>query len=175
MILVSIESLVVGFMPMPSIITLRPTEKRDGIPDDQVLPIWIGSTESAAIAAALDEHQPERPVTHKLMVDVIGAMGGAVSRVVIDRVKGTTFFATVYLRCTNGMFTRIDARPSDAIALAIRSNVPLFVEEDVFRAASCPRSFRPGQDERIEIEEFDKFIESVEPDDFATHLDDNGK
>ena len=103
------------------------------------------------------------------MSDVITAMGGSVSRVVIDRVEDTTFFSTIYLRLANGMFTRIDARPSDAIALAVRSKAPLFVEEAVFQSAGCPRSFRPGQDDQIVIEEFDKFIESVNPEDFITH------
>ena len=175
MIMVSIESLVIGFMPVPSVLTLRPNEHRDGIPDDQVLPIWVGPMESTAIAAALEEKAPERPLTHKLAVDLVTSMGGAISRVVIDRVEGAVFFATIYLRCPNGMFTRVDARPSDAIALAIRANVPLFVEEDVFRAASCPRSFKPGQDEQIEIEEFDKFIEQVEPEDFVTHENHDNK
>lgn len=169
MILVRIESLVVGFIPMPSCVTLRPAEARGGITENDVLPIWIGSAESAAIAAALEEEQPDRPATHKLAVSLISALGGSVSRVIIDRVQGQTFYATVYLRCPNGMFTRVDARPSDAIALAIRSNVPLFVEEEVFKAAGCPRAFTPGQDEKIELEEFDKFIESVEPEDFVTH------
>ena len=97
------------------------------------------------------------------------ALGGQVSRVVIDRVEGSTFFATLYVRCANGMFTRVDARPSDAIALAIRSNAPLYVEDDVFEVASCPRAFGAGDDEKIELEEFDKFIEDIEPDDFVTH------
>ncbi|MGI6031997.1 MAG: bifunctional nuclease family protein [Coriobacteriales bacterium] len=175
MIMVSIESLVISLMPAPSILTLKPNEHRDGIPEDQILPIWIGSMESTAIAAALEDKNTERPLTHQLALDLVSSVGGSISRVVIDRVEGTVFFATIYVRCPNGMFTRVDARPSDAIALAIRANVPLFVEEDVFRAAACPRSFTPGQDERIELEEFDKFIEHVEPEDFVSHENpDNG-
>ena len=88
---------------------------------------------------------------------------------VINDVEGTTFFATVYVRCPNGMFTRVDARPSDAIALAIRANAPLFVEEKVFETASCPSSFQPGYESKIELEEFDKFIEQVNPEDFVTN------
>lgn len=169
MIPVVIESLVIGMMPMPSVITLRPSEAHDDIPGDVVLPIWVGPMESTAIAAALDENDPERPVTHKLAKNLITALGGTISRVVIDRVDGSTFFATIYLRCANGLFTRVDARPSDAIALALRSNVPLFVEEEVMQVASCPRSFTPGSEEKIELEEFDKFIEHVNPEDFVTH------
>ena len=168
MILTSIESLMIG-MPMPSVLTLRPHERCENAPEDMVLPIWIGPMEATAIAAALEDDEPERPLTHKLTVDLLKALGGQVSRVVIDRVEGSTFFATLYVRCANGMFTRVDARPSDAIALAIRSNALLYVEDDVFEVASCPRAFGAGDDEKIELEEFDKFIEDIEPDDFVTH------
>lgn len=166
---VSIESLVIGFMPMPSIITLRPN---DSSPDDtsgNVLPIWIGSMEASAIAAALDGHGNGRPLTHELANSLVHALGGDVGRVVIDRVEGATFSATVYMRCANGMFTRVDARPSDAIALAIHANAPLFVEDDVFAAASCPRVFHSGNEEKLELEEFHKFIENVNPEDFVPH------
>ena len=171
MIPVSVESLVIGILPMPSVITLRTTEPREDIPDDLVLPIWIGTMEATAIAAALEGHNTERPITHMLAVDLVKSLGGQISRVVIDRVEETTFFATIYLRCTNGMFTRVDARPSDAIALAARANVPLFVEEEVMKAAACPRALTPGQDEQVELEEFDKFIEHINPEDFVTKGD----
>ena len=166
MFLVSIESLVIG-MPMPSVITLRPSNTSEDAAD-QVLPIWIGAMEATAIAAALDERSAnDRPLTHALTNDLVRALGGQIGRVVIDRAEGSTFYATIYVRCSNGMYTRVDARPSDAIALAIHADVPLFVEEDVFTAAACPRSFKPGSERNIEIEEFHKFIEGVEPEDFA--------
>lgn len=173
MILANIESLVIGLMPMPSVVTLRQVEPREGVDENLVLPILIGPMESSAIAAALEDKPSERPLTHKLAVDLVGASGGAVSRVVIDRVEGATFFSTVYLRLANGMFTRVDARPSDGIALAIRANVPLFITEDVMQAAGTPRSFVSPSDKKIEIEEFDKFIEQVEPEDFLTHFGHN--
>lgn len=169
MVLVNVESLVIGFMPMPSVITLRVIEPREDIPEDLVLPIWIGTMEATAIAAALEGHVSDRPLSHTLTVDLVKSLGGSISRVVIDRVEETTFYATIYLRCPNGMFTRVDARPSDAIALAARANVPLFVEEEVMKSAACPRALTPGQDEKIELEEFDKFIEHIEPEDFVTH------
>lgn len=166
MFMASIESLVIG-MPMPSVITLRPSNAHGDDMENMVLPIWIGTMEATAIAAALDERDThKRPLTHELANNMVHALGGQIGRVVIDKAEGSTFFATIYVRCSNGMFTRVDARPSDAIALAIRADVPLFVEEEVFRAAACPRSFGPGSDESIEIEEFHKFIEDVEPADF---------
>lgn len=168
MFLVSIESLVIG-MPMPSMITLRPSNTDSDDQASQVLPIWIGTMEATAIAAALDERNGhDRPLTHTLANNLVHALGGKIGRVVIDRAEGSTFFATIYIRCSNGMFTRVDARPSDAIALAIRADVPLFVEEDVFAAAACPRAFKPGSEQSVEIEEFHKFIDGVEPDDFVT-------
>ena len=169
MVLVNVESLVIGLLPMPSVITLRVAEHREDIADDLVLPIWIGTMEATAIAAALEGNATERPITHALAIDLVSSLGGNVSRVIIDRVEGTTFYATIYLRCANGMFTRVDARPSDAIALAARANAPLFVEEDVMQSAACPRALTPGQDEQIELEEFDKFIEHIKPEDFVTH------
>ena len=161
MVLVNVESLVIGLLPMPSVITLRVAEHREDIADDLVLPIWIGTMEATAIAAALEGNATERPITHALAIDLVSSLGGNVSRVVIDRVEGTTFYATIYLRC--------DARPSDAIALAARANASLFVEEDVMQSAACPRALTPGQDEQIELEEFDKFIEHIKPEDFVTH------
>lgn len=169
MVLVNVESLVIGLLPMPSVITLRVAEHREDIPEDLVLPIWIGTMEATAIAAALEGSANERPVTHTLTVDLVKSLGGNITRVVIDRVEETTFYATIYLRCPNGMFTRVDARPSDAIALAARSGAPLYVEEDVMKAAACPRALTPGQDEQVELEEFDKFIEHINPEDFVTH------
>ena len=174
MIPMTIESLALGLIPQPSVLSLRPSkalalpgEEDDDI-YDRVLPIWIGPTEAAAIAAAIDRTRAERPLTHPTMAQIIRSMGGSVSRAVIDRVKGTTFYATVYLRCPNGMYTRVDARPSDAIALVIRADAPLFVSREVLEAAALPRSFKPGADRKIEMEEFHKFIEDVKPEDFVT-------
>lgn len=169
MVLVNVESLIIGLLPMPSVITLHVAESREDIPEDLVLPIWIGTMEATAIAAALEGNATERPITHALAVDLVRSMGGSINRVVIDRVEETTFFSTIYLRCANGMFTRVDARPSDAIALAVRAGAPLYVEEEVMKSAGSPRALTPGQDERIELEEFDKFIERISPEDFVTH------
>ena len=175
MILANIESLVIGYLPMPSIITLRQSEPHDGIDPDLVLPIIIGTMEASSIAAAIEGEPNERPLTHALTADIVKSMGGSVSRIVIDRVEGTIYYCTVYLRLQSGMFTRVDARPSDAIALAVRTNTPIFVEDEVFQNAGTPRSFSASPcDRRIEIEEFDKFIEQVKPEDFVAHYSESG-
>ena len=179
----NIESLLIGPMPLPSVITLRPTDDTpedspdgtdgdapgaDAVRDDLTLPIVIGATEATSIAAAVDGEDNGRPLTHLFTADVVKSMGGSVARVVIDRVEGPVYYCTVYLRLPNGMFTRVDARPSDAIALAVRTNAPIFVEDEVIEAAGTPRSFSEGPlDKRVEVEEFDKFIEGVDPEDFV--------
>lgn len=174
MVPMTIESLALGLISQPSVLSLRPSKalalpgEQDDEIYDRVLPIWIGPAEAAAIAAAIDHTRAERPLTHSTMAQIVRSMGGTVSRAVIDRVKGTTFFATVYLRCPNGMYTRVDVRPSDAIALVIRADAPLFASREVLEAASIPRSFKPGADRKIVMEEFHKFIEDVKPEDFVT-------
>lgn len=195
----NIESLLIGPHPFPSVITLRqvpedvvgvvgvPADDLDtpecptssecgdsaldvGPSDDLTLSIVIGPTEASSIAAAVEGGKEERPLTHLFTADVVKSMGGAVSRVVIDRVEGPVYYCTVYLRLASGMFTRVDARPSDAIALAVRTGAPIFIADDVLEAAGTPRSFNEGPfDKRIEVEEFDKFIEKVDPEDFVTY------
>ena len=167
MIPVRVESLVIGMMPGPSVVSLRPNEGSDPSDMERVLSIWIGPMEAIAIAAALDPDKPERPLTHQFLNSMLFSAGAQVNRVVLDRVEGTTVFSTVYLRRPDGMFTRVDARPSDAIALAVTAQAPLYVEEKVMDAASSPSSFKPGADRKIEIEEFHKFIENINPEDFV--------
>lgn len=167
MIKMSIESLIMSPIPSPCIVSLRPSSSTSEEESAQLLPIYVGPMEATAIAAALDEKKPARPLTHTFANNMLRAAGGSVSRVVIDRVEGTTFFSTVYLHCNNGMFTRVDARPSDGIAIAIAADAPLYVEESVLEAASFPRSFKPGGDRKIELEEFHKFVESINPEDFV--------
>ena len=144
MVPMEIESLVIGMIPSPSMLSLR--VRKDGPAEyaGRSLPIWVGPIEALSIAATLDERQTERPLTHELSSTMVAALGGEISRVVIDRVEGALFFATLYLRTQSGMFVKIDARPSDAIALASANKIPLFVEESVLAAASVPSSFKPG-------------------------------
>lgn len=167
MIPVRIESLMLGFIPSPSVLTLRPISNKK---EDSTLPIWIGTSEATSIAAALESKKQKRPLTHNLLQNTIESLGAKIIRIVIDRVEGTVFYAKIILQKNNDTsFIKVDARPSDAIALAIHSEAPMFVEEKVFEAASAPISLVPGSEKKIEIEEFHKFIENVNPDDFITH------
>jgi bifunctional DNase/RNase len=94
----------------------------------KVLPIWIGPFEAHAIAMALEGVEPPRPMTHDLLKKVCDHLGAGVSRVVISDVRDGTYYAELYLR-RNGEETVLDARPSDAIALALRSVAPIFISE----------------------------------------------
>ena len=164
MVPVTIETLVVAILPSPSVVVLRP--KHDEIHADRVLPIWIGPTEAASIGVALEGQTQIRPMTHDLLANTIRALDTKVERIVIDRVKDSTFYATVYLN-RNGEIINLDARPSDSIALAVREDAPLFVDEDVLNSSSYP--YKPGlkDDAETTMSEFQSFIESISPDDFS--------
>ncbi len=98
---------------------------------DRVIPVWIGPAEANAIALRLAEVEPPRPLTHDLLQRVIEGVGLTVQRVVITDLQDHTFFAEVVLE-GQGTVTRIDARPSDSIALALRTSAPIFVADHVF-------------------------------------------
>lgn len=178
MVNMTIESLIMGAPPLRSVVTLCVNRKgihdfsNEDVKDDTVLPICMGIAETSAIAAALEEKRPERPLSHETAIRIATALGGSISRVIIDKVKDDVFYATLYLRCSNGMFTRVDARPSDAIALAITADAPLFVEDDVLKVAGAPRSLMtPYGEKTVELEEFHKFINDVKPEDFLSDAD----
>jgi bifunctional DNase/RNase len=158
-----IETLVVGIPPSPSVVVLRPKdESGNGV---RVLPIWIGPTEAASIGIALEGQTHARPMTHDFLANTIYALHADTERVVIDRVEGTTFYATVYLR-QNERVINVDARPSDSIALAVRTQAPLFVDEDVLNNASYPYIFGKPNNQEGAMEEFRSFLDSISPEDF---------
>ncbi len=103
-------------------------------PEARVLPIWIGIAEAQAIALALEGLRPERPLTHDLLLSACNRLGGVVSKVVISDLRDGTFFAELHLT-QQGQSTVIDARPSDAIALALRSKAPIYVTPKVAEQA----------------------------------------
>jgi len=101
---------------------------------DRWLPIWIGTSEARSIASQMDHREPPRPNTHDLATQVILHLEGEVVRVVVTALEGGTYFAVMTLDAHNGR-SQIDARPSDAIAIALRTGAPIFVRETVFRQA----------------------------------------
>lgn len=102
---------------------------------DVMLPIWVGAYEANAIAIEIEKIAPQRPMTHDLLRNLIVEMGAKVERVVVTELRDNTFFAMIEMRNSSGDALMIDARPSDAIALALRADCPIFVDEEVIRAS----------------------------------------
>jgi bifunctional DNase/RNase len=166
MVPVVIETLVVGIPPSPSVVVLRPLDEHGT--SARVLPIWIGPTEAASIGIALEGQPRVRPMTHDFLASIIDALHANIERVVIDRVEGSTFYATVTLG-QDGKTIAVDARPSDSIALAMRTQAPLFVDEDVLNSSSFPYLFSDTDSRETALEEFKGFLESISPEDFQAH------
>lgn len=103
------------------------------------LPIVVGSAEAQAIALQLENIDPPRPLTHDLMKNLLDTMGIQISRIIVNDLRENTYYAQIDLN-KNGSKKEVDARPSDAIALALRTNAPIFVEEQVMEKASIRES-----------------------------------
>ena len=128
----------------------------------KALPIWIGSAEASAIIRKIEKLAVARPMTHDLVVDVVDKTGYTVDRVEINDVEEETYFATIFLTKEEEVI-EIDSRPSDAIAIAMRAEAPIFVTEKVLMDGAV--STDSARDEE-EAEEFKDFIQSVKPSDF---------
>ena len=102
---------------------------------ETMLPIWVGAYEANAIALEIEKISPQRPMTHDLLRNVILEMGANVERVVVTELRDNTFFAMIIMKDRSGDSLMIDARPSDAIALALRVDCPIFVNEEVIQAS----------------------------------------
>lgn len=102
---------------------------------ETMLPIWVGAYEANAIALEIEKISPQRPMTHDLLRNVIVEMGAGVERVVVTELRDNTFFAMIIMKDRAGESVMIDARPSDAIALALRVDCPIFVNEEVIQAS----------------------------------------
>jgi hypothetical protein len=102
---------------------------------ETMLPIWVGAYEANAIALEIEKIAPQRPMTHDLLRNVILEMGASVERVVVTELRDNTFFAMINMKDRAGDSVMIDARPSDAIALALRVDCPIFVNEEVIQAS----------------------------------------
>ena len=102
---------------------------------ETMLPIWVGAYEANAIALEIEKIAPQRPMTHDLLRNLIVEMGASVERVVVTELRDNTFFAVIEMRNQSGAAMLLDSRPSDAIALALRADCPIYVNEEVIRAS----------------------------------------
>ncbi len=138
MVEVSIDSVRISLMSQHRIVVLKDTES------PRFLPIWIGPFEADAITIELQGVEVARPLTHDLLKAVIDKLGAEVERVAITDLRNDTFYAQITLR-VNGRRMEVDSRPSDAIALAVRTHVPVYVDEAVMdQAAIAPESDMEG-------------------------------
>ena len=159
-----IEMTIKGLMVDPitnmPIVILRDQEGQ------RVLPIWVGIFEANAIALQIENVTTQRPMTHDLLRNVIADLKATVERIVVCDVQDNTFYALIYVT-RNGESMAIDARPSDAIALALRARAPIFVEEKVIdHAKTVDLTPEKGDAERVHLE---KWLESLDPDDMGKY------
>lgn len=153
-----------GFDPknMSPIVLLKDNEERN------FLPIWIGMFEAAAIAMELQEFKPPRPMTHDLLTKIITDLEATVTKVTISEIVDNTFYAIVDITPKGASKPlQIDARPSDAIAIAVRTKVSIFVSESVMAKAKMVNSEKDEE----ETQNFKDFIDNINPEDFSKYLD----
>lgn len=127
--------------------------------ETRVLPIWIGTMEAMAISMAINKVEFPRPMTHDLLLNVIGQMGGSVNRVEVTDIEKGTFFAEIVVDMQSET-RRIDSRPSDAIALAVRTECPILVGEEVMTQAGAP--FPEHAETVITTEDSDKWLDELD-------------
>ena len=111
---------------------------------ERVLPIWIGPTEAGAIADELTEVKYPRPLTHDLLRSVIASLGASVDRIIVSELSNDTFYAKIILQ-HNGTTMEVDSRPSDAIALAVRTQAPIFADNEVVEKAGVQIDLETGK------------------------------
>ena len=132
---------------------------------NRFLPIWIGHPEAAAILMKLQNAATPRPMTHDLVTDILGELGAKVVQVAVTELRENTFYAEVTLQL-NGREIPIDSRPSDALALAVRTGAPIFAAEDVISESAIEFEHEVEDTEEV-VEKFKDFLDNVTPEDFA--------
>ena len=131
---------------------------------ERVLSIWVGIFEANAIALQIENVATPRPMTHDLLRNIITDLDGSVDRVVVSDLKDNTFFAIIHLT-VHGERIAVDARPSDAIALALRTRSPILVEESVIdNAKTADFTAEPGDNARLQ-----KWLESLDPEELGKY------
>ena len=173
MIEMTIDSIRVSLMNYQRVVILKEKEA------ERYLPIWIGPAEADAIAVKLQGATVPRPLTHDLLQSVISTLGATINSIIISDLKSDTFYARIILTVDGGQ-TEIDSRPSDAMALAVRAEVPIFASEEVLDRAGIlldketGKPFLPeaGKDEQVSEDElkrmsaFTDFINTLDLGDF---------
>ena len=155
----NIKGLMIDPITNMPIIILR---DQDG---QRILPIWVGVFEANAIALQIENVQTPRPMTHDLLKNIIDDLSAQVERIVVTELKENTFYALIHLR-KNGHSIEVDARPSDAIALALRTRSPIFVEEAVIQNA---RSVDSSRESSMDVTRLQKWLEGLSDDELGKY------
>jgi uncharacterized protein len=131
---------------------------------DALLPIWVGLYEANAIALEVEKSQTPRPLTHDLLKNLIHGLNAKVQRVVVTELKDDTFYAVIWME-QSGEIVSLDARPSDALALALRADCPIYVDEDVLRTAKV----LPNPADQASSQDVRKWLESLNDEDLGRY------
>ncbi len=156
-----IKGLMVDPITNMPIIVLREAQGQ------RVLPIWVGVFEANAIALQIENVQTPRPMTHDLLKSVIDHLDGHVERIVVCELKENTFYATLHVLSPKGQLL-VDSRPSDAIALALRTKAPIFVEEAVIQSARTVETSQTSRD-TMDVGRLQKWLENLSDDDLGKY------
>jgi bifunctional DNase/RNase len=154
-----VESVRVHMLSSQHVVILKESER------DRYLPIWIGPAEANAIAMRLQGLTVERPLTHDLLVSVLGVLGSNVSRIVVTHVTDGTFHARLYLENAAGDEHEVDSRTSDAIAVAVRTGAAIYADQRVLDEAGVePDASEPGEEDDESLSVFREFVNSLDID-----------
>ena len=132
---------------------------------NRYLPIWIGQPEAAAILMKLQGASTPRPMTHDLVTDILGQLDAQVTRITVTELRDNTFYASITIQ-QDGSEIEVDSRPSDAIALAVRAEAPIYADDRVIEESAIEFEGEEVNEEEI-VDEFRKFLDQVSPDEFA--------
>jgi uncharacterized protein len=157
-----IEMKIRGLMVDPS--TNMPIVLLKDPVSEALLPIWVGLYEANAIALEVEKSSMTRPLTHDLLKNLISSLNGQVQRIVVTELKDDTFYAVIWME-QNGEIIALDARPSDALALALRADCPIFVEEEVLRTAKV----LPNPAEQASSQDVRKWLEGLNDEDLGRY------
>ncbi len=153
-----VEMRIRGLMMDP--VTNTPIVVLKDIDGESVLPIWVGVYEANAIALEIEKVTTPRPMTHDLLKNVLTGFGAIVSKVVVTELKDDTFYAVIWAE-RDGQVISIDSRPSDALALALRVDCPIFVDDEVLRISNKASAAA----ERISSDDLKKWLEGLNEED----------
>ncbi|MCO5176304.1 MAG: bifunctional nuclease family protein [Thermomicrobiales bacterium] len=172
-----VDSIRVSLVTQARVVILKEVE------GDRHLPIWIGAFEAEAIAMELQGISSPRPLPYDLLRSVIGELGGDINRIVITEINNDVYYARIIIQ-QNGMGVEIDSRPSDAIALAVRAKVPIFVDDSVMARAGVQLDDNADDESTAEgegtgeptvseekLSAFRDFIDTLDLDDFGQKRD----